>query len=57
MHIGDKKLVIITEHKTFYVDLPKDVDKNLKYEIDFIIKCNEYLAQHIIKNEISRLFK
>ena len=44
MHIGDKKLVIITEQKTFYVDLPKYVDKNLKYEIDFIIKCNEYLA-------------
>ena len=44
MHTGDKKLVIITEQKTFYVDLPQYVDKNLKYEIDFIIKCNEYLA-------------
>ena len=31
------------------------MDNNLKYEIDSIIKHNEFLAEHTIKNEISRL--
>ena len=51
-HIGDSKLVITTEPKTIHFDLPKDVDKNLKYEIDFIIKHNELLAEHSIKSKI-----
>ena len=55
VHIGYSKLVIITEPKTFHFDLPKDVDKNLKYEIDLIIKHNECLGEHTIKNEISQL--
>ena len=38
VHLEDNKLVIATGHKVFYFDLPKDVDKNLKYEIDYIIK-------------------
>ena len=29
----------------FYFDWPKDVDKNLKHEIEFIIKSNESLAE------------
>ena len=44
-------MVVIRESKTFYFDfdLPKDVDKNLKHEIEFIIKYNESLAEHKIK--------
>ena len=36
--------------------MPKDIDKNLKREIDLIIKPNGLLAKHTIKNEISQLF-
>ena len=36
-----KKMVVMIEPKTFYFDLPKDVDKNLKHEIESIIKTNE----------------
>ena len=35
-----------TEHKTFHFYLPKDVDKNLKNEIDLIITNNEDFALH-----------
>ena len=35
--------------------MPKDVDENLKREIEFIIKSNESLAEIIIKNEIEQL--
>ena len=40
--------------KTLYFnfDWPKDVDENLKHEIEFIIKSNEFLAENKIKNEI-----
>ena len=38
----------------FYFDWPKDVDKNLKHEIEFIIKSNESLAEKK-KNEIEQL--
>ena len=34
----ERKKIVIREPKTFYFDLPKDVDKNLKHEIEFIIK-------------------
>ena len=45
MYIENNKLVI-RESKTFhfYFDLPKDVDINLKHEIEFIIKHNGSLA-------------
>ena len=59
MHIDDNKLVV-TETKTFHFhfDSPKDVAKNLKHEIGHIIKCNEFLAEQRIKNEIDQfLFK
>ena len=51
-------MVVIRESKTFYFDfcLPKDVEKNLKHAIKFVIKQNECLAEHVIKNEISQLF-
>ena len=43
--------------KTFYFefDLPKDIDGNLKYKIEFIIKIIKYLAENKIKNEKGQL--
>ena len=55
VHINDNKLLIITEPKTIYFDLTQDVVNNLKHEIDFIIKQNDFLADHTIKNEISQI--
>ena len=50
-------MVVIKERKTFYFDfdLPKDLDKTLKHEIEFIIKSNESLPENKIKNEIEQL--
>ena len=48
--IKRNKLVIITEPKTIQV-----VNSNLKYEIDYIIRHNGFLAKHTIKNEIGQL--
>ena len=39
-HIRYIKFIIKTEPKTVRFDLPKDVDNNLKHEIDSIIKYN-----------------
>ena len=39
----------------FDFDWPKDVDENLKHEIEFIIKSNESLAENKIKNKIEQL--
>ena len=50
--MGDNRLVITTESKTFLLDLLKDVDINLKHEIYSIIKDNKLLAKRTIKNEI-----
>ena len=55
MHTGDNKLVVATGYKTFHFDLPKDVDKKLKYKIDFIVKHNELLTEHIVKSKIRQL--
>ena len=55
VRVEDKKLAITVEPKTIQIDLPKDVGNILKHEIDFIIKQNEFLAEHLIKNEVSRL--
>ena len=56
LYFDDNKFVMI-EPQTFhfYFDLPKDVDKNLKLEIDFVIRHNEYLVKERIKNEIDQL--
>ena len=53
----EENMVAIREPETFYFyfDLPKDVDKNLKHEFEFIIKRNESLAKHKIKSEIKQL--
>ena len=50
----EKNMVVLRELKTFYFDFdfPKDVDKNLKHEIEFIIKNNESLVENKIKNKI-----
>ena len=47
-------MVVITEQKTFYFDFdwPKNINKNLKHEIEFIIKSNKSVAENKIKNEI-----
>ena len=53
----EDNIVVIREPKTFYfyIDLPKDVDENLKNEIEFIIKSNEPLPENKIKNETEQL--
>ena len=38
----------------FDFDQPKSVDKDLKHEIEFIIKSNESLAENKIENEIQQ---
>ena len=55
VHSNKNKLLIITEPKTIYFDLPQDVVTNLMQETDYIIKQNECLAEHTIKNELSSL--
>ena len=42
-----ENMIVIRDPKTFYFyfDWPKDVDENLKREIEFIIKSNESLAK------------
>ena len=50
-------MIVIRDPQTFRFnfDWPKDVDENLKHEIEFIIKSNESLAENKIKNEIDQL--
>ena len=35
-----------------FFDRPKDIDKNLKHEMKFIIKSNESIAENKVKKEI-----
>ena len=48
-------MVVINDPKTssFNFNLPKDLDENLKYEIEFIIKSNESLADCNKKTRLS----
>ena len=50
-------MIVIRDAKTFYFDFewPKDVEMNLKHEIEYIIKINESLAENKIKNETKQL--
>ena len=50
-------MIIIRDPKTFCFrfDLPKDVDENLKHEIEFFIKSNESFAENKIKNKTKEL--
>ena len=53
----EKLMILIRDPKTFCFrfDLPKDVDENLKHEIEFIIKSNESFAENKIKNKTKEL--
>ena len=52
----DNKIVIsVTKNFLFHLDLLKIVRINLKHEIGFMIKLNESLFEHKIKNEIDQL--
>ena len=55
--IIEESIVGIRDPKTFYFDfyMPRNVDKNLKHQIKFIIKSNESLGENEIKNEIEQL--
>ena len=53
VNIKDNNLIILAKPKTICFDLPKDVCNDSKYEINSIIKLNEFLADHLIKNEVS----
>ena len=48
---------LVRDCKTFCFnfDWPKNVDENLKHETEFIIKCNESLAENKLKNETEQL--
>ena len=54
----EENMIVIRDPKTLclHFDLPKDVDENLKREIEFFIKGNESLPEIMIKNEIEQLF-
>ena len=42
-----ENIIVIRNPKTrFNFDLPRDVDENLKHEIEFIIKSNESLTEN-----------
>ena len=49
--------IVIRDPKTFYSDFDwsKNVDENLKHDINFIIKSNESLAENKTKNENEQL--
>ena len=53
----EENMTVIRNPKSFcfYFDWPKDVDENLKDEIEFIIESDESLAENKIKNEIEKL--
>ena len=52
--IMGENMIMIKDPKNFCFnfDLPKDIDENLKCEIEFSIKNTESLAEIIITNEI-----
>ena len=45
-------MIAISDPKTFdfNFDWLKDIDENLKHEVEFIVKSNEYLAENKKKN-------
>ena len=55
--IMEENITVIRGPRTFCFnfDWPKNVDENLKHEIEFIIKSNESLAETKIKNKIEQL--
>ena len=55
--IMKENLILIRDPKTFYIDFDwsKNVEENLKREIELIIKSNESLVKNETKNEIQQL--
>ena len=55
--IMEENMIVIKDPKTFCFnfDWPKDVDQNLKHEIEFIIKSSESLAENQIRSNIEQL--
>ena len=53
----EESMIVIRNPKTSFsnFDQPKYVDENLKHEVKFIIKSNEYLTENKIKNDIEQL--
>ena len=53
----EENMIVIRDPKTFCFNFlsPKDVDENLKYQIQFIIKSNVSLAKNKMKNEMEQL--
>ena len=54
MHIEEKKVALLTEPKTTHFDLTNFFGNNLQHAIDSVIKYNEFLAEHTVKNKISQ---
>ena len=55
----EQNMVVIRDPKTFWFSFewPKDVDENLKDEIEFIINSNKSVAENKKKNnEIKQIF-
>ena len=53
----EENITVMRDPKTFYFDFdwPKDVDEDLKHEIEFIIKNIESLPDNNIKNDTEQL--
>ena len=53
----EENTVAIRKPETFYFyfDLPRDINKNMKHDIEFIIKSNESLFESKMKNQIEQL--
>ena len=53
----EENMIIIRDSKTFCFnfDWSKDVDENLKHEIEFIITSNKSLAENTMNNETEQL--
>ena len=51
-----ENMIVIRDPKPFFFnfDWPKYLDENLKYEIEFIIKRNESLAENKRKNVVAQ---
>ena len=52
--VMEENMTVIRDPKTFYFtfEWPKDVDENLKNQIEFMIKSNESSSKNKIKDEI-----
>ena len=52
MTIKDNKLLITTDPKTIYFDLPENIDNYIKHEINFISKHSWFLVVHTRKMKL-----